>query len=129
MGWLYWRIIFHILTDSENYFTLRFDKVEKIKRDIKRGDPYIKFVFTLDTELKVTLVTQTGKTILGIVLDSISAVGGLMSSVGLICGLIITFIEEPNFTAFVSEKLFLFSKRDKTVQTKEDQNKVICSLT
>ena len=85
---------------------MHFDKIEAVKRI--PTEPYITFKISLDSYQKVTIATQTGKTLISIALDALSAVGGLKTPVGLICLFLVAFIEKPNFIAFVSEKLFLF---------------------
>ena len=66
---------------------------------------------------RVTKVTEKGSNILGVIIEIISLLGGLFTSVFGFTTLVVGFLTKPDFTAYMTKNLFTITKYDKDYES------------
>lgn len=79
---------------------------------ISEKDPLITFRIEFETTEHFTVVTEKGSGVSGVIIETISLMGGLFTSVFAFTTIVVGFLTKPGFTAYMSKNLFTVTKYD-----------------
>jgi hypothetical protein len=72
----------------------------------------VTFRIEFETTERSTLVTEKGSDVSGVIIEVISLMGGLFTSVFAFTTIVIGVLTKPGFTAYMSKNLFTLTKYD-----------------